>query len=189
MQYIIEPEVAIAPSMKEDMKTQPPVIESQYKPIRVRFNDGLTYSEIDIPIISQGQRIIVEHQNQKTKEDQKGPDVIVRPPYAQDDSHKLLVQAYLEKGLEENQDSQAISLSDAQEKIRDFYHKGSYDLALQVVNKALDRYPSHPIFLRAKGSIIYMMGEKDEAARWYEKAQEIEYDETVEWQLTALRGE
>ena len=66
---------------------------------------------------------------------------------------------------------------------------GNYQLALEWCEMALARYPSHPGFLRAKGSILLLMGEREKAIEVYEKVEEIESDPQVRKQLEELQKE
>ena len=189
VQYLVDPEVVIDPQLlRQPTDSQATVVTSQHPPIKVRYGDGEGYSEVEIPVVSRGQRVVIEHRRPDEPK-VAGPDVMVRPPYPNDSSHKVLAGSYVQKGLRENQDAAPISLSDAQSKIKQFYQQANYDMALRVADKALARYPSHPTFLRAKGSILTAMGERDLAIEIYENAQDVEYDETVDWQLATLRGE
>ena len=51
----------------------------------------------------------------------------------------------------------------------------------------LARYPSHPETLRAKGSILLMLGERDKAIEVYEEVEEIESDPAVRQKLEELQ--
>ncbi|MCB9746633.1 MAG: hypothetical protein H6740_28920 [Alphaproteobacteria bacterium] len=53
----------------------------------------------------------------------------------------------------------------------------------------LARYPSHPETLRAKGSILLMLGEREKAIEIYEQVEEIESDPAVRAKLEALQRE
>ena len=65
--------------------------------------------------------------------------------------------------------------------------KGNYQIALEWCQLVLARYPSHPEFLRAKASILLMLGERDKAIEVYETAEEIESDPEVRRTLERLR--
>ena len=51
----------------------------------------------------------------------------------------------------------------------------------------LARYPSHPEFMRAKGSILFLLGEREKAIEVYEAVEEIETDPQVRQMLEELR--
>jgi tetratricopeptide (TPR) repeat protein len=66
---------------------------------------------------------------------------------------------------------------------------GNYQLALEWCELVLARYPSHPETLRAKGSILLLLGEKDKAIEIYQQAEEIESDPAVRKKLEELAAE
>ena len=55
--------------------------------------------------------------------------------------------------------------------------------------RAPERYPAHPETLRAKGSILLLMGEREKAIETYEAAEEIESDPAVRKKLDELQRE
>ena len=64
---------------------------------------------------------------------------------------------------------------------------GNYQLALEWCETVLRRYKSHPEFLRAKGSLLLMMGERDKAIEIYEQVEAIESDPNVRKKLEELQ--
>jgi tetratricopeptide (TPR) repeat protein len=66
---------------------------------------------------------------------------------------------------------------------------GNYQMALEWCELILARYPSHPETLRAKGSVLLLLGEREKAIEIYEEAEEIESDPAVREQLEALQSQ
>jgi regulator of sirC expression with transglutaminase-like and TPR domain len=64
---------------------------------------------------------------------------------------------------------------------------GNYQVALEWCELVLARYPSHPETLRAKGSILLMLGEREKAIEVYEAVEEIETDPSVRRKLEELQ--
>ena len=111
---------------------------------------------------------------------------IVPPPPTVADS--TLESAYRERGLQVNPDAAAVSLTGAHAKMQAAIRDGNYQLALEYCELVLARYPAHPETLRAKGSILLMLGEREKAIEVYETVEEIETDPDVRRQLEALQG-
>jgi tetratricopeptide (TPR) repeat protein len=70
--------------------------------------------------------------------------------------------------------------------MQDALRAGNYQLALEWCELVLARYPSHPETLRAKGSMLLMLGEREKAIEVYEAAEEIESDPLVRQKLDEL---
>ena len=66
---------------------------------------------------------------------------------------------------------------------------GNYQLALEWAELVLARYPSHPETLRAKGSILLLLGEREKAIETWEAVEEIESDPDVRDKLEELQSE
>ena len=60
---------------------------------------------------------------------------------------------------------------------------------LEWCELVLARYPSHPETLRAKGSILLMLGEREKAIEVYETVEEIETDPAVRKKLEELQAQ
>jgi tetratricopeptide (TPR) repeat protein len=185
--YLLDPKVSIPDSLtdqgEKDISTD---TTSNDRVVKTRWNDGKTYNEIDIPIIASGQRIIIEHEAKKPDSKNNGPDIVVPAPSASDTSHKVMHNAYLSKGFAENTKSPEVSLSQGRTMLDEAIRARNYALALQIVEKILSRYPSHAEFMRSKGSILLLLGEKSKALETYEAAQDIEFDPSVERKLKEL---
>ena len=91
-------------------------------------------------------------------------------------------------GLRVNPDAAAVSLTEGRTRMNAALADGNYAVALQWAELVLARYPSHPETLRAKGSILLLLGERDKAIEVYEAAEEIETDPKVRAQLEALQA-
>ncbi len=64
---------------------------------------------------------------------------------------------------------------------------GNYQVALEWCELVLARYKSHPEFLRAKASILLMLGEREKAIQIYEQAEDVESDPAVRKKLEELQ--
>jgi len=70
--------------------------------------------------------------------------------------------------------------------VKKLVKQGNYSVALEFVDQLLQRYPQHVESLRAKGSILLKMGEKDAALDAYRKAHEVEPNPQVQKQIESL---
>jgi tetratricopeptide (TPR) repeat protein len=86
-----------------------------------------------------------------------------------------------------NADAADISLSGARTRMQTALAGGNYQLALEWCELVLSRYPSHPETLRAKGSVLLLMGEREKAIEVWESVEEIETDTEVRRQLEELQ--
>ena len=131
------------------------------------------------------QRIVIEHEKKPEGVDTIPSTRLVPPrPTPADDS---LVEAYRERGLAIDEEAPEVSISRARTAMNDAIAQGSYAIALEWAEMVLARYKSHPEFLRAKASILLLMGERDKAIQIYEKAEEIESDPAVRKKLEELQ--
>ena len=110
-------------------------------------------------------------------------------PPAPTAADSTLDAAYRERGLRVNSDAPEVSLSGARTRMQEALSSGNYQLALEWCELLLARYPSHPETLRAKGSILLMLGEREKAIEVYEAAEEIESDPGVRRKLEELQGQ
>lgn len=156
--------------------------------MKVRWNDGRVFTEVDVPLLASGQRIVVEHTgalpDPGAKDAAKTKTVVAPPPGPAD---KTLADAYRERGLKENPSAPDVSLTRTRPLMQEAIRAGNYTLALEYCEAVLARYPSHPEFLRAKGSILLLVGEKEKAIETWEKAEEVESDPKVKAKLQELR--
>lgn len=184
--YLIEPAPAINPALQEEEGTQlRPVGFGSTTAMKVRWNDGNVITEVEIPMLASGQRIVIEHSASATDVQTIPATRLVPPPPSAVD--ETLDQAYRERGLRVNPDAPEISISRARSLMQEAIAGANYALALEWCELVLARYPSHPETLRAKGSILLLLGEKEKAIETYEQAEEIESDPKVRKQLEKLR--
>ena len=155
--------------------------------MKVRWNDGKTLTEVHIPMLATGQRILVEHGAKPDGVETIPPTRLVPPPPTLAD--EVLIQAYRERGLAIDEEAAAVSISRARTNMNQALEAGNYQLALEWAALVLARYKSHPEFLRAKASILLLMGERDKAIEIYEQAEEIESDPAVRKKLEELQKE
>ncbi len=183
--YLIDDPVFVNESI--EIK-EPPLAPYRYEsktPMIVRWNNGTLLTEVEVPLLTSAQRIVVQHDG-GAQGSKVSPGSAVLPPQPTL-ADETLAEAYREKGLKENKDVPDVSLSKSQQLVQDAIAGGNYALALQYIQAVLDRYPSHPIFLRAKGSVLLLMGEREKAIELYEQAEEIESDPLVRQKLKELQ--
>jgi hypothetical protein len=157
--------------------------------MKVRWNDGRVFTEVDVPLLNSGQRIVIEHSTKSGSiADPKNPQtprgVVVPPPTKTDDS---LAEAYKDRGLKENTQAPEVSITRTRSLMQEATKSGNYSLALEYCEAVLTRFPSHPEFLRAKGSLLLLVGEREKAIETYEKAEEIESTPQVKKKLEELQ--
>jgi tetratricopeptide (TPR) repeat protein len=155
--------------------------------MHVTWNDGDVITEVEIPMLASGQRIVIEHTAQATGVATIPATRLVPPPPTIAD--KSLDEAYRQRGLSVNPDAPAVSISRGRANMQDAITSGNYELALEWCALVLQRYPNHPETLRAKGSILLMLGEREKAIEVYEAVEEIESDPGVRKKLEELRRE
>ena len=186
--YIIQTAPVTNPALLEDAGTQlRPFGFGSTTAMTVSWNDGNVITEVQIPMLETGQRIIIEHKPSATDVQTIPATRLVPPPPSSAD--KTLDEAYRQRGLRVNTDAPEVSLTRARTLMQEAMKTGNYQLALEWCELVLARYPSHPETLRAKGSILLLLGEKDKAIEIYEQAEEIESDPAVRKKLEELAAE
>jgi hypothetical protein len=186
--YLIEPAPEINPAFEEEDGTQlRPMGFGSTTAMTVNWNDGDVITEVQIPMLASGQRIVIEHTAQATDVETIPATRLVPPPPVAADA--VLEDAYRERGLRVNADAPAVSITSARTRMNEAIQAGNYELALEWCELILARYPSHPETLRAKGSILVLLGEREKAIEVYEQVEEIESDPAVRQQLERLQGE
>ena len=185
--YLIEPAPATNPALEEQEGTQlRPMAFGSTTAMKVSWNDGTMITEVEIPMLASGQRIVIEHSAGGTDVETIPATRLVPPPPTVAD--RSLDEAYRERGLRVNPDAPEVSLTAGRTRMQDALESGNYQLALEWAELVLARYPSHPETLRAKGSILLMMGEREKAIEIYEQAEEIDSDPAVRRKLEELQG-
>jgi|GEM_PF-537533 len=195
--FLLDEPIEKNESLAENGPPLKPEVFANQGVMKVRWNDGVTFTEVDVPLLASGQRIVVEHGGAVSQSGQPAsasggkaenrPRSVVAPPPTEAD--RSLSEAYKERGLKENPQAPDVSLSRTRALMNDAIRSGNYSLALEYAESVLARYPSHPEFLRAKGSILLLVGERDKAIEIYEKAEEVESDPKVKAKLQQLRKE
>jgi hypothetical protein len=148
--------------------------------VRVNFNDGVTTTEVQIPILSSGQQIVIDHKGQPNE---KNIGLIPLPPTAAD---KGLEESYLRDGGTINASSNQVSIVKTQAEIRKLAKQGNFALALEYATLLLNRYPNHVETLRSQGALLLKMGESKAALEAYQKAQDLQPSQRVQKQIEAL---
>lgn len=185
--YLIEPAPTANPVLEE------PEDGTQLRPfgfgsttaMHVRWNNGDMITEVEIPMLASGQRIVIEH-TESAVGVPRIPATRLVPP-APTLADKTLDEAYRRRGLSVNPEAPEVSISRARTAMQAAIAAGNYQLGLEWAELVLSRYPSHPETLRAKGSLLVMLGEKEEAIEVYEAVEEIESDPAVRAQLETLQ--
>ncbi len=185
--YLIEPAPEKNQALVEEGTLLRPYAFGSTTMMKVTWNNGDVITEVQIPMLASGQRIIVEHSD--TSDAVKTLPATRLVPPKPSIADKALVEAYRTRGLRVNEEAPDISLTRSRTEMETGIKAGNYQLALEWCEMALGRYPSHPGFLRAKGSILLLMGEREKAIEVYEKVEEIESDPQVRKQLETLQKE
>lgn len=183
--YLVDPPTQKHPSLKEEGTPIRPFGFGSTTVMKVRWNDGNLMTEVDVPMLSTGQRIVIEHGAGSPEVKTIPSTRVVPPPPVNAD--KSLVEAYRARGLRIDEDAPEVSITRVRTLMRDALRDGNYGLALEWCETVLQRYKSHPEFLRAKASILLMMGERDKAIEVYEQAESVESDPSVRKKLEELQ--
>ena len=185
--YLIEPAPATNAALEDEEGTQlRPMAFGSTTAMKVSWNDGTVITEVEIPLLASGQRIVIEHSGSSEGVETIPASRLVPPPPGPAD--KSLDSAYRERGLRVNPDAPEVSLSGARKRMSEALASSNYAMALEWCELILARYPSHPETLRAKGSILLMLGEREKAIEIYEEVEEIETDPTVRKKLEELQS-
>jgi len=185
--YLIEPEAPTQSTLEEGEKLPQPFTYGTDTSMKVSWNDGDVLTAVDIPLLSSGQRIVIEHGGTQAPIPIVPASRIVPPPPTEAD--RALVDAYRARGLRTNESAPAVSLLVARERVQEAIKSGNYAIGLEWAELVLQRHPSHPEFLRMKASILLLVGEKAKAIQTYEAAEQIESIPTVRKKLEELQKE
>lgn len=183
--YLVEPETEKHPALDEDSTLARPFAFGSTTAIKVRWNDGDVLTEVDVPLVSSGQRVIIEHGGASNAVKTIPATRLVPPPPTPADA--TLVEAYRSRGLNIDVNAPEVSIVRARALMEQASREGNYALALEWAELVLQRYKSHPEFLRAKASLLLMLGEKEKAIEIYEEAEAVESDPAVRKKLEELR--
>lgn len=176
--YVVEEPVK-KPLIKDNSDT--PIaspVAAQY--VKVQFNDGSLSTEVQIPVLSVGQQIVIDH---KGKPSEKGLSLLPLPPTLTD---KTLEDTYLKNGGVISATASPVSIVKTRAEIHNLVKQGNYSLALEYATQLLARYPNHAETLRTKGALLLKMGERSAARESYQKAQDIEPQAKVQKQIDAI---
>ncbi|MGI5863821.1 MAG: tetratricopeptide repeat protein [Myxococcales bacterium] len=183
--YLVEPLREKQPALKEEGTLMRPFGFGSTTVMKVRWNDGNLMTEVDIPMLSTGQRVVIEHGAGSGEVKTIPATRVVPPPPTPADA--TLVEAYRARGLRINEAAPEVSFTRARTLMQEATREGNYHLAFEWCEAVLQRYPSHPEFLRAKASLLLMMGEREKAIEIYEQAEGIESDPAVRKKLEELQ--
>jgi hypothetical protein len=183
--YLVDPPPKKPTAFKEDGTLIRPFGFGSTTVMKVRWNDGKTMTEIDVPMLATGQRVVIEHGAGPSEVKTVATSALVMPPPSPADA--TLVEAYRARGLRVDDTKPEVSLVRVRSLMQEATKAGNYPLALEWCQAVLQRYPSHPEFLRAKASLLLMMGERDKAIEVYEQVEAIESDPAVRKKLEELQ--
>ena len=184
--YLVDPEPPKNQALKEEGTLTRPFGFGSTTVMKVRWNDGNLITEVDVPMVSSGERIVIEHAPGSSEVKTIPATRLVPPPPTPAD--QSLVEAYRARGLSINEDAAEVSIVRVRALMQEATRSGNYALALEWAETVLQRYKSHPEFLRAKASLLLMMGEKQKAIEVYEKAEAVESDPAVRKKLEELQA-
>ncbi len=183
--YLIEPAPRVHEAFVETESTSlRPFGFGSTTSMKVSWNDGNVITEVQIPMLSSGQRIFIEHTPGSSQVQTIPATRLVPPPPNSADT--VLDEAYRERGLRVAPEAAEVSLTGARSRMQQALADGNHALALEWCALVLDRYPSHPETLRAQGSILLLLGEREKAIEVYEAVEEIESDSGVRATLQQL---
>jgi hypothetical protein len=183
--YLIDPPTKKPTTFKEDGTLVRPFGFGSTTVMKVRWNDGKTMTEIDVPMLATGQRVVIEHASGVSDVKTVKAASVVPPLPGPADA--TLVEAYRARGLKVDEGFPEVSIIRVRALMQEATKEGNYPLALEWCETVLQRYKSHPEFLRAKASLLLMMGERDKAIEIYEQAETIESDPAVRKKLEELQ--
>lgn len=183
--YLIEEPPQKHPALKEEGTLSRPFGFGSTTVMKVRWNDGNVITEIDVPMLSTGQRIVIEHGAGSSQLKTIPASRVVPPPPTAADT--TLVEAYRARGLNIDESAPEVSITRARANMQEAIKGGNYNVALEWCETVLQRYKSHPEFLRAKASLLLMVGEREKAIEIYEQVEAIESDPGVRKKLEELQ--
>ncbi|QRO00833.1 hypothetical protein JRI60_18260 [Archangium violaceum] len=183
--YLVEPAPKKPEALKEEGTLVRPFGFGSTTVMKVRWNDGNLMTEVDVPMLATGQRIVIEHGAGNGDVKTIPASRLVPPPPSAAD--KALIEAYRARGLRIDEEAPEVSITRARTLMEQATREGNYHLALEWCETVLARYKSHPEFLRAKGSLLLMMGEREKAIQIYEQVEAIESEPGVRKKLEELQ--
>ena len=148
--------------------------------IQVAYSDGATSTTVQVPMISSGQTVVIDHKSRPAGE------AIALAPLAPGPADKGLEESYLKSGHAVSAKSAPVSIVKTQGMVKKLVKQGQFSVALEYLEQLLQRYPQHAESLRAKGSILLKMGERKAALEAYRKSQDIEPNPQVLQQIREL---
>jgi tetratricopeptide (TPR) repeat protein len=186
--YLVDPAPQKHPALKDEQGTLTrPFGFGSTTVMKVRWNDGNLITEVEVPMLATGQRVVIEHGAGSGDVKTIPASRVVPPPPTRADAS--LIEAYRSKGLRIDDSAPEVSITRARTLMQEAVKGGNYDLALEWCETVLQRYKSHPEFLRAKASLLLMMGEREKAIEVYEQVESIESDPGVRKKLEELHSQ
>ena len=183
--YLIAPAPQKHTALQEEGTLLSPMAFGSTTVMKVRWNDGTTITEVDVPMLTTGQRVVIEHGAGSNSIKTIPETRVVPPPPSRADT--ALIEAYRARGLQIDESAPEVSIARVRTLMQEAIKGGNYHVALEWCETVLQRYKSHPEFLRAKASILLMMGERDKAIEIYEQAESVESDPSVRKKIEELQ--
>lgn len=183
--YLVDPKPQQHPALKEEGTLAKPFGFGSTTAMKVRWNDGSVLTEVDVPMLASGERIVIEHGAASNAVKTIPATRVIPPPPSKADA--ALVEAYRARGLRIDESAPEVSILRVRALLQDAIKGGNYGLALEWCETVLQRYPSHPELLRTKASLLLMMGEREKAVEIYEQAEAVESDPAVRKKLEELQ--
>ena len=185
--YLVEPAPERSEALEDERGTLlQPFTMGSTTALKLRWRQGEQLTELELPLLASGQRIVVEHAEGTTPPERLPATRLVPPAPTLAD--QTLEAAYRARGLTVDESAATISIGRGRMMMEQALSAGNHQLALEWCALVLARYPSHPDFLRAKGSLLYLIGEREKAIEVYESVEEIESDPQVVEMLERLRS-
>lgn len=148
--------------------------------IKVAYSDGSTSTQVEVPVLSSGQQVVIDHRGRPARE------AVGLVPLAPGAADKSLDEAYVKSGKPISSKAPVVSITKTQAMVKKLVKQGNLSLALEYLDQLLQRYPQHVESMRSKGSILLKMGEREAALDSYRRAEEIESDPRVRAQIKEL---
>ncbi|MEO1171128.1 MAG: hypothetical protein AAFX94_03605, partial [Myxococcota bacterium] len=99
--YLVAPAPKRSERLDEDVRKARPFNFGSTTVMKVRWNDGERVTEVELPLLASGQRIVIEHGDAPDGVSTLPKTSVVPPPPTEADA--TLIQAYRERGLSVNE--------------------------------------------------------------------------------------
>ena len=129
--YLIEPAPKKRPPLEEEGTLLRPFGFGSTTVMKVSWNDGQRLTEVHVPMLASGQRIVIEHADTSGQVKTLPSTRLVPPrPTIAD---KSLIEAYRARGLRVKTEAPDVSITGARTKLEAAVREGNYQLGLDWV--------------------------------------------------------